>query len=106
MSDQCTSSTTMRRPRIVNANQTVEVSGLATQGISFSSSTGTLIIDHSRFYTGTVSGLSGSDALDLRDIQFDSHTTVTFLGTANGGSLTVSDGTHGGNLAVLSSLLA
>ena len=47
-------------------------------------------------YTGTISGfsLTGGTSLDLRDIGFVSPTEAVFSGTASGGTLTVSDGTH------------
>jgi fibronectin-binding autotransporter adhesin len=53
-------------------------------------STGTLKIDHSESFAGTVSGLD-DNTLDLGDIKWGSHTTVTFTGDATGGTLTIVD---------------
>ena len=38
-----------------------------------------------------VSGLAGDDALDLADISYGSSTQVTYLGTHDGGTLTVTN---------------
>ena len=45
-------------------------------------------------------GLTGSDALDLADVSYGANTTATFLGNTNGGTLTVTDGTHTANIAL------
>ena len=60
-------------------------------------STGTLLLDHARSFgtiagDGTVSGLDDDDTLDLRDIAFGSHTTVTYVGNTSGGTLSVFEG--------------
>jgi hypothetical protein len=46
---------------------------------SFTSNTGTLKLDASQHYAGTVAGLVGQDALDLANINFiNGTTTATF----------------------------
>ena len=66
----------------------------------FHSATGELILDHSADFTGTISGfsgdgtLTGSDLIDLRDINFSSLEQSSYAH----GVLTVSDGTHTANL--------
>jgi fibronectin-binding autotransporter adhesin len=52
-------------------------------------STGILKIDHAESFTGDVSGLDVDDTVDLADITFSSHTKASFVGDANGGTLTV-----------------
>jgi fibronectin-binding autotransporter adhesin len=51
-------------------------------------STGTLKIDHSETFTGEISGLD-DNTLDLADIKWGSHTKISFVGDANGGTLTI-----------------
>ena len=54
-------------------------------------------------FTGSISGLNADDQLDLRDILSGAGTTATY--TANeagtGGTLSVSDGVHTANIALL-----
>ena len=65
--------------------------------MTFKGVTGTLTLDHSTQFTGTIYGLSGngdpssSDILDLKDISFGSATKVSYSGGTSGGVLTVSD---------------
>jgi fibronectin-binding autotransporter adhesin len=51
-------------------------------------STGILKIDHAESFTGDISGLD-DNTLDLADITFNSHTKISFVGDANGGTLTI-----------------
>jgi fibronectin-binding autotransporter adhesin len=51
-------------------------------------STGTLKIDHVESFKGDISGLD-DNTLDLADIKFNSHTKISFVGTAEGGTLTI-----------------
>ena len=57
---------------------------------------GTLELAQSQTYTANITGFSktGTTALDLVDIGFVSSGEATFSGTAGGGTLTVTDGTH------------
>ncbi|SHK35502.1 FecR family protein [Bradyrhizobium lablabi] len=51
-------------------------------------STGTLELDHSNAFHGTVSGLD-DNTLDLRDINYLSSPTVRYAGNASGGTLSI-----------------
>ncbi len=51
-------------------------------------------------------GLTGSDALDLVDVSYGVNTTATFLGNADGGILTVTDGTHTAHIALVGNYLS
>src|SRR5262249_26036450 len=70
-----------------------------------SGATGSLILDASSQFTGTIAGLNSSEPfnkIDLADIAFGSNTTVTYLASsADTGTLTVSDGTNTANIALL-----
>ena len=52
-------------------------------------------------FTGQVSGLAGSDAIDLADVSYGAGTTATFLGNTTGGTLTITDGTQTANIALV-----
>ena len=66
------------------------------QDVAFTGTTGELILAQSQGYSGAITGLStsGGTSLDLQDIGFVSAGEATFVGTASGGTLTVTDGTH------------
>jgi hypothetical protein len=64
---------------------------------------GTLQLDSSVSFGGTISGFGQPEYIDLRDIAFGSGTTLSFTeaGSNLSGTLTVSDGTHAANLTLL-----
>ena len=68
----------------------------------------TLKIDHAADFRGTVTGFDSSDVLDLADLAFGSNTTLGYAANSSntGGTLTVSDGTHTANIALLGQYMA
>ncbi len=84
----------------ITGGATLEFGGAVSAGQTIvfdAGATGTLRMDASQSFSGTISGLAkdGSNALDLSDIGFISGTTkATFVGDASGGTLTVTDSTH------------
>ena len=85
---------------------TEELPSAYTGAVLFAGSTGTLQLDNSSSFAGTVAGLADKDTLDLRDINFASVHTPTYSGNSSGGTLTVTDGTHSANIALLGNYLA
>jgi hypothetical protein len=98
----------------VTGTGTDEIGGAATlefkaavgsgQAVTFDAgSTGTLRLDQSQSFSGTVAGLAlnGSNFLDLSDISFGVNTHATYLGSSSGGPLQVTDGTHIANISLL-----
>ena len=79
---------------------TVEIHGVSAQSATFAGTTGTLKLDDALRYTGLVSGIAGSDALDLADLSYGANTTATFLGNTLGGTLTVSNGTQTASISL------
>lgn len=77
------------------AGGTLDAASTFNQAVTFTGA-GTLELADSQAYTATVTGFStgGGTFLDLEDIGFVSASEATFSGTAAGGTLTVSDGTH------------
>ena len=86
--------------------QQAELFGPSSVNVTFASgATGSLILDASSQFTGTIAGLNSSapfNKIDLADIAFGSNTTVAYLASsADTGTLTVSDGTNTANIALL-----
>lgn len=87
----------------INGGGQLAFGGAASTKVTFvadETGVGTLdLLDPAKF-TGTVAGLTGtgtfatSDAIELFNIDFATVKTPTFSGTATGGTLTVTDGTH------------
>ncbi len=82
----------------------LELSGANSDEVIFSGPTGVLRLDNATDFAGPISGLSGSDALDLADIGYGPNTKASFAGNADGGILTVSDGRNTAELALLGGL--
>ena len=90
----------------LTGTQQIELFGPSSANVTFASgATGTLILDASSQFTGTIAGLNSAapfDTIDLADIAFGSNTTVVYLASsADTGTLTVSDGAHTANIALL-----
>ncbi|TPN94158.1 VCBS domain-containing protein, partial [Mesorhizobium sp. B1-1-5] len=66
---------------------------------------GTLELDDSFDFSGRIGGITNDDKLDLNDILFGSATKAVYQANADGsgGTLTVTDGTHGATLHLLGS---
>ena len=89
----------------VTDGATVAIDGASAQSVTFAGSTGTLILNDAPAFTGQVLGLTGSDTLDLADVSYGATTTASFSGTASGGTLTVTDGTHTAQIALVGDYL-
>ena len=90
----------------LTGTQQAELFGPSSVNVTFASgATGSLILDASSQFTGTIAGLNSSEPfnkIDLADIAFGSNTTVAYLASsADTGTLTVSDGTNTANIAIL-----
>ncbi|WP_143035694.1 VCBS domain-containing protein [Bradyrhizobium sp. Rc2d] len=96
----------------VSGSGDAEISGTGTIEFGAASSvdvildadaTGHLVLDDAFHFTGTVSGLTADDDIDLKDVSFGAETTLSFVGNqaGTGGTLTVSDGAHTANIVLL-----
>lgn len=86
-----------------------DIGGVSSTSFAFAGQSGTLELDQSQSFTGQISGFAGGDQIDLADIAFDSKlaTLGYSVNSGNtGGTLSVSDGTHTANLALLGSYMA
>ena len=99
---------TISDPPAVAAGETITLgSGYAGQ-VDFLSDTGTLKLENSSSFAGTVAGLCGQDAIDFADIGFGANSTLGYAANSDhsGGTLSVGDGTHMANIALLGSYMA
>ena len=101
----CEPSVTVRG-RKRRRNATVEISSGYAVAVSFAADTGTLQLDNSATFSGTVAGMTGSDSIDFADIDPAKVQTPSYAGDAPGGTLSVSDGAHSANIALLGNYLA
>jgi len=93
----------------VNLFNAVVTLGSAYAGtVDFYTSTGTLRLENSSSFAGTVAGLHGQDTIDFADIGFGANSTLGYAPNSNnsGGTLSLSDGTHTANIALLGSYMA
>jgi hypothetical protein len=91
----------------ISGASTLEFDGASSANTAFSDgATGTLKLDHSASFTGSVSGFAAGDTLDLADVLYTDHTTLSFAanGAGTGGTLTVSDGVHTAQIALQGNL--
>ena len=64
---------------------------------------GTLALDDSQSFAGTIAGFGAENQIDLGDIGFSTNSTLAYTPNNGntGGELVVSDGTYTANLALL-----
>jgi hypothetical protein len=94
---------TVTDPVTVAVGATVDLSSAFVGPVTFAGATGTLQLDQSPGFTGTIVGFGGQDQIDLRDISLGANSTLGYLANSNNtaGDLTVSDGKHTANIALL-----
>jgi hypothetical protein len=88
---------------LIDSGATIEFGGASSSDTMFANNAaGTLTLDSSSLFTGTVTGFAANDHIDLADIQA-SGAVLSFAAndTGTGGTLTVSGGTHTANIALL-----
>jgi hypothetical protein len=98
---------------IVSGTTELELFGASSANVSFAAGGGTFRLDAASSlgghgFTGTIAGFAGLDAIDLSAIGFGANTTLGYSANGNntGGTLTVTDGTHTANIALLGNYMA
>jgi hypothetical protein len=89
---------------LVSGAATLEFGAASSANVTFDvGATGTLRIEDSFHFTGTVSGMTDATHIDLAGIAFGADTSVSYQANAigSGGTLTVSDGSHSANIGIL-----
>jgi hypothetical protein len=86
---------------VIAGGATLELASAYSGTVAFAGATGTLKIDNSSSFSGTIAGqLAIGDVIDLTDITAGANATITYSGNNSPGTLTVSDGTHTTNIAL------
>ena len=86
---------------VIGAGTTVELSSAYSGTVYFAGATGTLKIDNSSSFSGTIAGqLAIGDVIDLADISAGANAKISYSGNESSGTLTVSDGTHTASIAL------
>jgi hypothetical protein len=91
-------------PVTIEQGATLELTNAYAGHAIFAGNAGTLQLDDSVDFTGTVAGMTGADTLDLRDIGFSPRgTRLGYSANADdsGGTLSISDGTHTAQIILL-----
>jgi autotransporter passenger strand-loop-strand repeat protein len=89
------------------AGGTVEITSGGSVGgtVTFAANSGTLVLDQSTTFSGTVAGMTAQDKLDLRDIHFAT-ASFTSAGNTTSTTLTVTDGTDTAHILLLGNYMA
>jgi hypothetical protein len=93
----------------IAGNSQVELFGASAASVTFApGSTGTLLLDQSSAFAGTVAGLALGNYLDLADLAYQNNVTPVYTpnGGNTGGSLMVKEGASTVNIALLGSYMA
>jgi hypothetical protein len=90
----------------VQAGETLEVASPFSGSVTFAGASGTLKLDNSSSFAGTVAGMTGQDTIDFADMDPTKVQQPTFNGNSTGGTLNVTDGTHSANIALLGNYMA
>jgi len=100
--------TTPTTPTTITNTATVDINTPSTAAVTFTGASGTLQLDQSASFSGTIPGFGGQDQVDLRDIGFSANMTLGYSANNSnfGGSLAVNDGVHAANIALLGSYMA
>jgi hypothetical protein len=96
-------------PAPLTVTGTTEIAQASSANIAFQSGdAGVLVLDQPSTFTGTVSGFGAQNGIDLPSIAFGPQTTLGYLPNSNqtGGTLSVTDGNHGANIALLGNYIA
>ena len=109
-----TTSTGASGSATIGTGATLELAAADSESVASTGSKGTFIPDGTSLperasnCATTVSGLGAQNVIDLPDIAFGAQTTLGYLSDSNwaGGTLSVADGTHNANIALLGNYMA
>jgi FG-GAP repeat len=87
---------------------TLELAAADSGSVVFTGPTGTLKLDNSPAFTGTISGFGAQDVIDLAGIAFGAHTTLGYSPNSNqtAGTLSITNGAQSVNIALLGNYMA
>lgn len=92
----------------ISTDANVELHAVNSGSIDFTGSGGALVLDNPATFTGTVSGFNSQNMIDLPGIAFGAQTSLGYSPNSNGsgGTLSVTDGAHAAQIALLGSYMA
>jgi probable HAF family extracellular repeat protein len=93
-------------PTVINDGSELQLGPGSALDVLFAGNTGTLKLDDSSSFSGTVAGMFGQDTIDFADINPATVGQPSYSGTSSGGTLSVTDGSHSANIALLGNYLA
>jgi hypothetical protein len=96
---------TVSDPPAIGSGETLELASGFSGQVSFAAPTGVLKLLNSASFVGTVAGMSGQDTIDFNDIDPTKVQGPSYSGTASGGTLTVTDGSHTAKVNLLGNYL-
>ncbi|ACA17733.1 outer membrane adhesin like protein [Methylobacterium sp. 4-46] len=87
---------------LIDGNATMEFGAASSAHVDLGHGDGTLKLDDSLHFNGSITGFGAGDHVDLADLLFGSSTSVSYAANAQGtgGLLNVSDGVHTAALAL------
>ena len=102
------------KAKVIGTGATLDLAASDSESVTFAGSTGKLVLDGSFSaqqafdFTGAVSGFGRQNVIDLPEIAFDAQTTLGYSPNSNltGGTLSVAEGAHSVNIALLGSYMA
>jgi hypothetical protein len=96
-------------PAAVGDGEILEIDTPDSGKVTFTGSTGKLVLDQPATFTGAVQNLAAQNGIDFSQIAFFGHTVTLGYSENNsgtGGTLTVSDGAHTAKVALLGNYMA
>ena len=90
----------------IGAGEMLEVTSTYSGKVSFTAPTGILELLNSSSFAGTVAGMTGQDTIDFADIDPTKVQAPSYSGDASSGTLSLTDGSHIANVALLGNYLA
>ncbi len=96
-------------PAAVGNGAILEIDTPDSGNVSFTGSTGKLVLDQPATFTGAVKGLGAQNGIDLSQIAFGGNNPTLGYAENNsgtGGTLSVGDGAHSANVALLGNYMA
>jgi len=95
-------------PASIGDGTIFEINTPDSGNVSFTGSTGKLVLDQQATFTGTVKGFGAQNGIDFSQIAFGADTTLGYSENRGdtGGTLTVSDGTHAACVTLVGNYIA
>ncbi len=90
-------------PHTIANGASFEIASASEDAVTFGGATGTLQLDQSQSFVGTVAGFGNQDRIDFGDIAYGADTTLEYTANSSNtlGVLNLSDGVHTASITLL-----